>query len=123
MTLAAVAGASQLDPSALEDGASFESRAWRNTRILAEAPYAYFGGADGGFIGVHQLENGKVRVGVKSPGEARRSSYLAKFPGDRSQPAGIDSTDYDPRERPWYKAALAAKAQAWSPVYASFSRN
>ncbi len=122
-TLAAIAGASQLDPSALGDASTFESLAWRNTRILAEAPYAYFGGADGSFIGVQQLEDGKVRVGVKSAGEARRTSYFARFPGDRSQPAGTDTADYDPRQRPWYKAALAVKGRAWSPVYASFSRN
>ena len=122
-TWAAVAGASHPDPNALGDALTFESLAWRNTRILAEAPYAYFGGADGSFIGVQQREDGSVRVGVKTAGAARRSLYLAKFPGDRSQPAGTDPADYDARQRPWYKAALAAKAQAWSPAYPSFSRN
>ena len=119
----AVAGAPRLDPSILGDALVFETLAWRNTRVFVEAPYVYFGGADGSFIGVQQLEDGAVRVGVKAADEALRHYYLGKFAGDRSQPAGADPGPYDPRQRPWYTAAVDAKGRAWSRVYPSFSRN
>ena len=122
-TRSAVAGAPHLDPLVLADAAVFEALAWRNTRVFAEAPHIYFGGADGSFIGVQQHEDGKVQVALKSAGETQRRFYIGRFPGDRSQPGDSDPAAYDPRLRPWYKAALEARGRAWTSVYASFSRN
>jgi PAS domain S-box-containing protein len=118
----AIAGGVKLDPQMFESARVFEEFAWRKTRIFSEAPYVYYGGADGSFIGIEQLADGNVRTGEKNAKETLRRFYLSSAPGDRSKQTGTDSSTYDPRERPWYKAAVAAKARAWSPVYPSFSR-
>ena len=118
----APSGKLQLDPQLLADAVRIETAAWRNTRILPEAPYAYFGHADGSFTGVEQVKDG-VRLGIKTAREPLRRFYLGAAPGDRSRPNGTDTASYDPRTRPWYLAAVSTGGRVWSAVYPSFSRN
>ncbi len=135
--------------------ANFEAAAWGPVRGQDLVRYAYFGNANGEFLGVDATNTGpgkqnRVRVGVRTANETRRWFFFAALPGDRSEPDNVDSADYDPRTRPWYKAALDAAAggavnaakgsipiaatstsgdsksmvkRAWTSVYPSFSKN
>ncbi|MGB6055831.1 MAG: cache domain-containing protein, partial [Burkholderiaceae bacterium] len=81
----------------------------------------YFGGADGSFIGIDRTVPDRIELYLRQPGELQRRVYLIDAPGDRERK--LRSDDYDPRQRPWYRAA-AAQPQAkpvWSPVYHDFS--
>ncbi len=115
--------------------ANFEAAAWGPVRGQDLVRYAYFGNAAGEFLGVDATNTGagkqnRVRVGVRTKEDKRRWFYFAALPGDRSEPDTLDTADYDPRTRPWYKAALSASndgkdvaKRAWTAVYPSFSKN
>jgi PAS domain S-box-containing protein len=46
----------------------------------------------------------------------QRTFYALDADGNRQRRIQID-LEYDPRTRPWYKSAVAAKKKAWSPIY------
>ncbi|EGK90623.1 PAS domain S-box protein [Microcoleus vaginatus PCC 9802] len=46
--------------------------------------------------------------------------YSADSQGNRVQLVQISSDIYDPRTRPWYIAAAAAKKPIWTPIYTDF---
>jgi signal transduction histidine kinase/DNA-binding response OmpR family regulator/HPt (histidine-containing phosphotransfer) domain-containing protein len=97
--------------------ANFEAAAWGPVRGQDLVRYAYFGSTNGEFLGVDATNTGpgkqnRVRVGVRAVNETRRWFFFAALPGDRSEPDSLDSADYDPRTRPWYKAAVSAASAA-----------
>lgn len=84
--------------------------------------YLSYGNEQGEFVGVEHLEDGsfhlKIRTWLTEP--IRDTFLLDPNNGDRIE--SLKSAEYDPRTRPWYKAAKAAGNAAWSPVYPFFSR-
>jgi PAS domain S-box-containing protein len=45
------------------------------------------------------------------------TSYRSDAQGNRLEPTGSTAPDYDPRPRPWYRAAVQAGGPIWTPVY------
>jgi class 3 adenylate cyclase/HAMP domain-containing protein len=82
--------------------------------------YLSYGNEEGEFVGVEYQENGtvelKVRTEVTSP---IRETYLLDSNGTKAKL--LKSATYDPRTRPWYKAAATAKKATWSEIYPFFS--
>jgi diguanylate cyclase (GGDEF)-like protein len=80
--------------------------------------YVYFGGTDGRFIGVNRAAPGAVEVHLRPPGDDRRTIYAAQAPGVHG--AELRSDEFDPRARPWYRAAIGRDGPVWSPIYNNF---
>ena len=82
--------------------------------------YIYFGDQQGYFVG-SRIQNNK-RFIVLSHEETQGRTYQYDV-DDLGEPSTEPSNDYvyDPRSRPWYKAAIAAKRPVWSNAYVGFT--
>ncbi len=103
----------QPDINKVQPIANFEIAAWGPVRSQDLVRNAYFGNVDGEFLGIDASNPGpsnqnRVRVGLRDSKDARRWFFNAALPGDRSEPYHVDTFSYDPRDRPWYKAAVDA---------------
>lgn len=102
-----------------ESPEALEQRIWIATGFFPEVNnYVYFGGADGQFVGINRRAD-RIELRLKKAGENVRHVHSVAAPGKRL--GLVRSDNYDPRSRPWYKAATASGREAWSPVYSDFT--
>jgi diguanylate cyclase len=115
------------DPGTLSKNQAFsdnlnvlEERFWIAGGLFrAVNNFVYYGGEDGRFAGVNRVNPEAVEVYVRAPKADRRTVYRAQSPGDRS--TILRSDDYDPRTRPWYRAAARHDKPVWSPIYNDYT--
>ena len=107
-----------LDPQNFE---TFQPYLWQIVHQQHLTNYLYYGSEQGLFVGVEQIEDGTVQLKTRTNESApNRETYVLN---EQAQPQKrIKSAEYDPRSRPWYKAAKAAGKSTWSEIFASFSR-
>ncbi len=99
---------------------ALEERFWRlGERPSTLAKYVYFGGADGRFVGLDRAAAGSAELYLRHPGDSQRTVYEAVAPGDRR--SKLRSDEYDPRQRPWYRAAVGRAQAVWAPVYSDYT--
>ncbi len=120
----------QFNPAQLSSAAqlltqpqAFEQLAFRLTRMSANVSFLYYGNAHGTFLGVQKelddpLQRSKIHERTTGAG---RNYFLATQPGDRSTPLPPETKTYEPRQRPWYLAAVEKKNRVFSSVYPSAS--
>ncbi|MEO1132244.1 MAG: cache domain-containing protein [Cyanobacteria bacterium J06639_1] len=94
---------------------SLEAHLFEESLVFDSVDQVYFGRADGEFVGVATLHDGNRDLDV-TEGTGNLNSYLLDAAGNRVSLSR--STPYDPRERPWYEAAIEAEGLVWSPIYA-----
>jgi PAS domain S-box-containing protein len=83
--------------------------------------YLYLGTSQGEFVGVERRDDGRVEFKVRTLASSpNRETYLLDEQGNVLNPP--KSSEYDPRDRPWYQAGENFRTLGWSPVFASFSR-
>jgi phosphoserine phosphatase RsbU/P len=91
---------------------------WRQVQLSNFASTLYYGNTDGDFIllkkGENKQEPDLVYIRDKST-EPLRKIYRLDQQGNSTDL--IRSAEYDPRARPWYKAAIQAGKPTWSPIY------
>lgn len=76
----------------------------------------YYGSAEGDFIGVQRRDDGKfVRWEKNVPEELLRYTYELDARGNVTD--AVTTQEYDPRQRPWFKAAIASSDSTWSDIY------
>ncbi|NJL00761.1 MAG: PAS domain S-box protein [Spirulinaceae cyanobacterium RM2_2_10] len=109
----------EIDPS---DPSALTRRFWQQRELFTPANVSaiYLGGSQGDFIGLGFQSDNTWQVGRAAPETDNRFySYATTATGEwgrlleRGRP-------YDPRIRPWYKAAIAADSPVWSDVYVDF---
>jgi signal transduction histidine kinase/DNA-binding response OmpR family regulator len=103
---------------------AFETLAFSLTRMLPDVSFLYFGSAQGAFYGVQQIAGDagqRAKVHTKPADATSRRYFSALQPLDRSQEMPHERQNFDPRLRPWYLAAMAHKARAFTTVYPSAS--
>ncbi|HYD79965.1 MAG TPA: diguanylate cyclase [Paucimonas sp.] len=99
---------------------TLEERLWIASGLfMGVNNYVYFGGTDGRFVGVKRVNRDLVELSLRESGKGRRTVYSVQAPGDRSKI--LRSDGYDPRVRPWYRAAFEQAAPVWSSVYNDFT--
>jgi signal transduction histidine kinase len=77
--------------------------------------YIYFGKSDGAYVEVRQYSSSLFRYG-NGPKQLNKIT-LYHMDEQGRQGAMIKTLVYDPRNRPWYKAALANPKPQWTPIY------
>ena len=120
-TLSAAAGS---DPAAGDVGLdAIERELWEAGALSTSADnYVYFAAPDGRFVGVERRAAGPALLKLRErPGAAPRLLVDARKPGDRAAPARPETQVYDATQRPWYRSAVEASGEVWSPVYLDFS--
>lgn len=94
---------------------------WQVVQTGELVNYPYFGNEQGEFVGVERLEDGTVHFKIRTKTTApNRQTYQLDHRGNRTKL--LKQSEYDPRTRPWYKAAKQAGKPTWSPVFPAFSR-
>ncbi|MDB5928545.1 MAG: multi-sensor hybrid histidine kinase [Polaromonas sp.] len=100
----------------------FEQAAFAMARMTPDVPRVFMGTQQGAYLSVETFLRGRAdltRVSERKPGSEARSVFWAAFPGDRQQVMPAEATSYEPRVRPWYRAAQAAGARVFTPVVVS----
>lgn len=85
--------------------------------VQQQAITAYnFGNPQGVFVGVERLEDGQIVAKFRDESTApQRGIYSLDNQGRRMKLLRMQ--EFDPRNRPWYEAALTAKQSTWSAIY------
>jgi two-component sensor histidine kinase len=78
---------------------------------------------DGSYLEAQRLADGRVRVASAGP-ETGNALVFQPVGADRSfgEPELV-RPDYDPRQRPWYRSALAAGQPTWTEPYTLYSNS
>ncbi|HAX78686.1 MAG TPA: histidine kinase [Cyanobacteria bacterium UBA11372] len=111
------AAAIRLGQLNLQDTAGLERHFWQQIQIFDSLTFAGLGLEGKDNVGAERRDDGAltIRVGTLATGYDFRT-YSTNELGDRIKL--LDSaTNFDPRTRPWYKAAVAAGKPTWSPIY------
>ncbi|MEM8830663.1 MAG: diguanylate cyclase [Cyanobacteria bacterium P01_G01_bin.19] len=87
---------------------------WRQTQINPEIDTLYFGSETGDFIEIEIKDIPKVSIRNQESAPYWQTYRL----DERGEPVNLlEKKRYDPRQRPWYKAAIEHKDLIWSPIY------
>lgn len=89
---------------------------WDQLTELDQHTSFFYGNQEGDFIVVERLPDGTGRLGLRTKDSAPlRRNYSLDRNGNKI--TLLQEFEYDPRQRAWYKAAVARKDASWSPVY------
>lgn len=97
---------------------------WQQANTFPSTNLIYCGTeADGAFLGVGHTGEDTVAIGLQISSPA--TNYYLKYytlnsQGRRAVFQQTSDRPYDPRVRPWYKAAKAAGKPTWSEIYLDF---
>lgn len=93
---------------------------WRVVRDGEYEGYLSYGNEKGEFVGVEHRDNGTVQLKIRTEATApMRETFVLNSQGERQQRLKV--SEYDPRKRPWYRAAVEAGKPTWSAIYPFFS--
>lgn len=83
----------------------------------------YLGNADGSFAFVRRVQDGTFETRQIGADQIERSVRIELWSEGYEQvaPASTQPDEFDPRERPWYRAAAFNRVAAWSPPYTYWS--
>ncbi|HEY9615417.1 MAG TPA: PAS domain S-box protein, partial [Microcoleaceae cyanobacterium] len=88
---------------------------WQQMQRFRTVRDIAFGSAEGNFVGIYRSQADNTLNLFVTEAAGKRSQYSLDPQGETTQLRAID--DYDPRTRPWYRAAITAKQAVWSPIY------
>ncbi|HEY9691031.1 MAG TPA: adenylate/guanylate cyclase domain-containing protein [Oculatellaceae cyanobacterium] len=103
----------------IEDFSKLERFFWSQVKQQPPGTTFQFGNERGEFIGVRKEQSGLILLVLDKAKNAQRETYILDNQGKRSRL--IKREKYDPRTRPWYKAAVKAGKPTWTPLYPAFS--
>lgn len=89
---------------------------WEEVSVTKSVPYLYYGTQDGDFLGIDVSFGGEPAFKIRNADTApNRVTYSMTAGGEPFEE--LKSSEYDPRERPWYVAAIEANEPTWSEIY------
>ncbi|MEM9543423.1 MAG: adenylate/guanylate cyclase domain-containing protein [Cyanobacteria bacterium P01_E01_bin.42] len=98
----------------LEDFSELQRHWWEQTQLSDAGATLYYGSETGDFL---QIEQGEPpTLSIRTPDTAPFwHIYRLNDRGERQE--RLQEREYDPRIRPWYRAAKSAKTLIWSEIY------
>lgn len=105
----------------VQDLAGLERHFWQQLRIFNSLNSITLGNEQKEFIGVENLAN-NVLVTMESNKSTgyHLKTYFSNSNGDRLKLSSL-TKNYDPRNRPWYQAAVTAGKPTWSGIFPQFT--
>jgi signal transduction histidine kinase len=103
----------------LQDTTSLERYLWYQAQEYESIGFHIFGNAQGDYAGIERLDSGDRQIVASDLVNGYRV-YGGDRQGYRTQLIRKRDGQYDPRQRPWYKAAVAAKKPTWGNIYVWF---
>jgi HAMP domain-containing protein len=105
----------------LDDFAELERYFWDQVQLTESVPFIYLGSERGEFIGVQREDDGTMILWILD--ESMDSVMdIYQLDDKRNRVTLIDSVEFDPRVRPWYRAAVEAGKPTWSEIYPDIAR-
>ena len=100
---------------------ALRTRFWLATSIhLDPNNYAYYGNRHGHFLGLWRYSETEAELRLRTEPDTPRSIYrFSKLHGELKDPV-LEGRNFDPRERPWYKAGQGVTTQTWTSIYIDF---
>ncbi len=96
---------------------------WQQLQHFESANWIQFGSADGGYVGVSRMKDKSFNIELKDPiCDRHKYVYILNEQGQPTNQRVGFSLNYDPRQRPWYQAAVQKNDHTWSEIY-QFSSN
>ena len=102
------------------DGRSLEHHLWRKIQVFPTLNLLLLGDRQGRHTGVGRNADGSISIYVLEGSDRKLHRYLADSKGDRAKFLGASNPNFDPRQRPWYKAAIKVNRPTWTEMYADF---
>lgn len=101
--------------------AALRTRFWIATSLHTDPNnYVYYGNRAGQFLGLYRLSANEAELRLKLRAQDHRRMTRFAGIGGREQFMSEEPQMFDPRDRPWYKAAGAATSHTWTAVYVDF---
>ncbi len=104
----------------LEDKQKLEHHFLEQIQYFDSISIIYTGQENGEHSGAIRTKDGILISAADSSTGNKLARYTADSQGNRVQLVQISPNIYDPRTRPWYIAAAAAKKPIWTPIYTDF---
>ncbi|WP_404787560.1 diguanylate cyclase domain-containing protein [Altericista sp. CCNU0014] len=100
-----------------------EQYLWQQMQLFPNLSWISLASERGDSVGVWRPgENRDLQISLSNPST---QSYVTYYDTDdrgiRTALLKVEKPEFDPRERPWYRAALAARQTVWTPIYAGFT--
>jgi diguanylate cyclase (GGDEF)-like protein len=109
-------------PASLDSGLDeLRTRFWLATSVHRDPNnYAYYGDRQGRFFGLWRHSDQEAELRLRKQGQGPRSIY--RFSGIKGPLGEVAQEDrmFDPRERPWYRAAQSSTTPTWTSIYIDF---
>jgi diguanylate cyclase (GGDEF)-like protein len=100
---------------------ALRTRFWLATSVhLDPNNYAYYGDREGRFFGLWRHSESEAELRLRLQGQGARQIHRFTGIAGELQPASIETRVFEPRERPWFKAAMASPAPTWTSIYIDF---
>ncbi len=100
---------------------TLRNRFWLATSMHRDPHnYAYYGDRNGHFFGLWRFSETEAELRLRT--DATRPRQIYRFTGIRGplQEPRAEERVFDPRERPWYKAAQSNNQHTWTSIYVDF---
>jgi two-component system sensor histidine kinase ChiS len=98
------------------DLAALERHFWHQMQATDGISSIYFANPEGEFVGIQKRDDGQQVLWYMNKSMVpERITYRLNDQGVRLDK--LRTQNYDPRSRPWYKAAVEAHHPIWSPIY------
>jgi diguanylate cyclase (GGDEF)-like protein len=104
-----------------KDIESLRTRFWLATSVHRDPNnYAYYGDSKGHFFGLWRFSDTEAELRLRTDANSpRRIYHFTGIRGVLEKPIA-EEKQYDPRERPWYKAGQSNSTQTWTSIYIDF---
>jgi len=103
------------------DLAALRTRFWLATSVHRDPNnYAYYGDVQGRFFGLWRHSEDEAELRLRTVGEGPRTIYRFTGIGGTLGPGAAETRIFDPRERPWFKAAHGQARHTWTAIYIDF---
>ncbi|OUL37669.1 hypothetical protein BV372_01535 [Nostoc sp. T09] len=93
---------------------------WQQIRTFPVITYNFYGSVTGEYLGARRLATGDLQVMERNQSTGYNQYFATNGQGDRTSLIQA-LPNFDARQRPWYKQAVAAGKPTWSTIYRDFS--
>ena len=98
----------------VDNFSDLERNFWLQTQLTSQVNTIYYGSEEGNFLQIEMYDRPKISIRDR----ATAPNWEIYNLDDRGNKTTLIASErYDPRLRPWYKAAIEAEGIIWSPVY------
>jgi diguanylate cyclase (GGDEF)-like protein len=95
---------------------------WQTMQLFPNLTWISWGSEDGSTLGIWRPKSDQpLQISTSNRSTQYYGNYYATQNGTRGQLLKVETPAYDPRPRPWYREAIAAKKQTWTKIYEGFT--